>query len=74
MRTPIRVDRSTTGVVITCSRCGHWAAFRFAIEEAWTCAEDHEARVHPDLHHHRDARLSRAAKAAKRLEKARHAV
>ena len=67
MASPIRIDSSSSGVVIHCRACEHWSAFRFSIADARTCAEAHEALVHPELHHHRDARI-------KRDERARHAV
>lgn len=64
---PIRLDVSSTGVVIHCRECLHWAAFRFTKKDAWEVACAHEERVHPTLRHQRAARDTRAYKA-------RHAV
>lgn len=69
---PIHLDCSTaTGIVISCSLCGHWSAFRFTKSAAWDAACDHEERVHPGDRHQRDARDVRRAKAKR---KARHAA
>lgn len=70
MASPIRLDVSSTGVVIHCATCAHWAAFRFAKSDAWDVAIAHEERVHPEQRWQRDARDTRLAKARK---KARHA-
>lgn len=41
------LDKSEhTGIVITCTECVHWFAFRFDILEAYSSAEDHDIRVH----------------------------
>ena len=63
----IRLDVSSTGVVIYCAICAHWAAFRFTKTAAWDAACAHEELVHPDRREQRDARDQRAYEA-------RHAV
>lgn len=63
MASPIRIDNSVSGIVIHCALCGHWAAFKFNLDEAWECAESHEQRVHPQLHDHRRARNKRESRA-----------
>lgn len=67
MASPIRLDVSTTGVVVYCAECGHWAAFRFTKIEAWDVACAHEERVHPD-------RREQRAAADQRAYEARHSV
>lgn len=66
-RSLIRLDVSAAGVVVYCSACGHWAAFRFTKVAAWDAACAHEELVHPDRREQRDARDQRA-------HRARHAV
>ena len=63
----VKLDRSSTGIVIYCTECTWWSAFRFHKDDAWDAACAHEERVHPDDRHQRDARdvrLSRARHAA----------
>lgn len=67
MASPIRLDASRVGVVIYCSECGHWSAFRFTKLDAWAAAIAHEERVHPERREQRDA-------ADQRAHQARHAV
>lgn len=44
----IHLDRSPSKtVVITCDECAFWSAIRFGLEEAYECAEQHEALMHP---------------------------
>lgn len=63
---PIRLDASSTGVVIVCALCPWWAAFRFTKTTAWECACDHEARVHPGEYHQRKAAHDRERQATRR--------
>lgn len=42
----IRLDRSTTSIVVTCTLCAHWSAFSFTEVQAYAAAADHEARCH----------------------------
>lgn len=66
MASSIRLDCSTSGVVIYCAKCVHWAAFRFTKPDAWIVAVRHETDVHPEETQQRDA-------ARKRDERSRHA-
>ena len=67
MASPIRLDCSAHGIVVYCSECGHWSAFRFSKSEAWAAAIGHEALVHPERREQRDA-------ADVRNSRERHAV
>lgn len=62
---PIRLDRSSSGVVIVCDLCPWWSAFRFTVSGADDCSCNHEESSHPELRHRRDARDQRASKARK---------
>lgn len=55
----IKLDRSSTGIVIVCTECPWWAAFRFFKADAYEAACRHEERVHPDDRRQRDARDQR---------------
>ncbi|HWL59297.1 MAG TPA: hypothetical protein VNQ48_00230 [Microbacteriaceae bacterium] len=50
MRKPglIRLDRSSTGIVVVCADCPHWSAFQFEQLAAWRSGAAHEERCHPD--------------------------
>jgi len=63
MASPIQLDRSPSGIVIHCTLCPWWSAFRFTQGGAEDCACEHEERSHPDLRHRRVAREVRASKA-----------
>ncbi len=52
----IKLDYSSTGIVIVCTDCEYWSAFRFFKDDAWDAACAHEERVHPEDRHQRDAR------------------
>lgn len=58
----IRLDYSSTGIVIVCAECPWWSAFRFHKDDAWDAACAHEERVHPENNHQRDARHQRHAR------------
>ena len=43
----IRFDRSdSSGILILCSECTYWHAFRFGQYEAYLAAEGHDVLVH----------------------------
>lgn len=63
MASPIQLDRSPSGIVIHCTLCPWWSAFRFTQGGAEDSACDHEERHHPELRHRRIAREVRASKA-----------
>lgn len=43
----IKLDCSAaSGILITCTECGYWFAFRFDRIEAYKAGEDHAQRVH----------------------------
>lgn len=43
----IKLDVSqVSGILITCTECGYWFAFRFDRIEAYKAGEDHAQRVH----------------------------
>lgn len=64
----IKLDESTTSVVVYCTECGHWRAFAWTMGEAHQAAVRHEQLVHPDA--------QQAAKAADkwRSRNVRHAA
>lgn len=43
----IKLDISTTSVVVFCTDCGHWRAFTWTMPEAHNAAVRHEQLVHP---------------------------
>lgn len=45
--TMIRLDVSSTSVVVTCASCATWYGFAFTRLEALRAAARHEERVHP---------------------------
>lgn len=55
----IKLDRSTTGIVIACDQCPWWSAFRFFDTDAWDVACRHEEYQHPEDTHQRTARRVR---------------
>lgn len=61
----IRLEKSPTGVHLTCTSCPHWHSFRSTMPEAHVSAGEHEKLVHPG-----DYRARNAAK----MYAARHAV
>lgn len=66
MASPIHLDTSSTGIVVYCTECPYWRAFRFHKDEAWAAAVAHEERTHPERTEQRNA-------AVKRRVRARHA-
>lgn len=66
MASPIHLDTSSTGIVVHCTECPYWRAFRFHKIDAWAAAVAHEELVHPERREQRNA-------ADKRRERARHA-
>lgn len=63
MASPIRLDRSTTGIVIHCKEHPWWWSFRFHQEDAWDSACAHEKRDHPGDRSQRKAREKRRERA-----------
>ena len=61
---PIKLDESTTSVVVYCTDCGHWRAFAWTMAEGHNAAVRHEQLVHP--------MVEQAAKAREKY-RARHA-
>lgn len=59
MQSPIKLDRSSTGVVIVCAECPWWSAFRFTQEDAWAVAIRHEEDHHPERFEQRNAARQR---------------
>ncbi|MFJ3392028.1 hypothetical protein [Leifsonia aquatica] len=45
----IKLDESSTSVVVYCTDCGHWRAFAWTLSEGHDAAVRHEQLVHPDL-------------------------
>lgn len=64
----IKYDVSTTSVVVACSDCGHWRAFAFTREEAFSAGERHLVNVHD----HEQNRAEEARRSYNRRR--RHAV
>lgn len=64
---PIRLDCSSTGIVVWCAEHPYWRAFRFLKADAWDAACGHEELCHDADYHQRNAR-------SKRAERARHTV
>lgn len=63
----IKLDESRTGIVIYCTDCDYWSAFRFHRVDAWEVACRHEEQVHPEdtrQRHARDERNSAARRVA----------
>jgi hypothetical protein len=71
-KSPIKLDISTTGIVIWCQECDHWRAFRFLKEDAWDAACLHEELVHDEQRYQRDARDVRRHRARQTVERARN--
>jgi len=42
----IRLDVSTTSIVVKCSECPHWYAFAWTREAGYTSSEQHLVDVH----------------------------
>lgn len=64
---PIKLDCSSTLIVVHCTEHPWWRAGRFHKDEAWDAACAHEEREHEGDYHQRDAR-------SERQRTARHAV
>ena len=63
----IKLDPSTSGIVVTCSDCPNiWFAFQFTREKAEESAIDHEERVHPESRAVRKRASNRESIATKR--------
>lgn len=58
---PIRLDRASRSVVITCDECPHWSALRIGDDAARECAANHERDYHPERDQHQAARRQRRA-------------
>lgn len=67
----IKLDTSSTGIVIACEECTWWSAFRFFKEDAWDVACRHEEDSHPADRHQRNAREQRRYAAKRAAAKAR---
>lgn len=61
----IKLDKSSTSVVVYCTKCGHWRAFCWTVLEGHEAAVRHEQLVHPEA--------GQARKAAE-MYQARHAA
>lgn len=47
MTTTIKLDKSeATGILVTCTKCAYWFAFRFDQIEAYQAGERHAQLVH----------------------------
>jgi len=68
MKLPTAFDRSAGGILVTCTECPHWFAFRLADDQrgAYLASEGHLQRVH-DVDPH-------DAAAPRRLWEKRHAA
>ncbi len=44
----MKLDVSTTSVVVTCTDCEHWYGFAFSRHEALMTGARHEERVHQE--------------------------
>jgi len=42
----IKFDRSSSGILIVCTDCPYWYAYRFEQREAYLSGEGHLTRVH----------------------------
>lgn len=60
----VKLDRSTSGIVIYCDEHPWWRAFRFLQDDAWEVACRHEEAEHPDDERQRTARRVRQHRAA----------
>lgn len=60
---PIKLDCSSTLIVVMCQEHPWWRAARFHKDEAWDAACSHEEREHEDDYHQRDARSERKRQA-----------
>lgn len=56
----IKLDISTTSVVVFCTDCGHWRAFAWTKTEGEAAAIRHEELVHPDSFAARNRAATRA--------------
>ncbi|KAA9105012.1 hypothetical protein [Microbacterium rhizomatis] len=64
----IKLDSSSTGIVVYCTECEYWRAFRFHKDDAWDAACLHEERVHPEDEHQRHARDERNSLARRKSD------
>jgi hypothetical protein len=70
----VKLDESpASGILITCSECPYWYAFRFDKLEAYTASEGHQVNVHDmpakpagEARRKYLKRIARAAKAKQR--------
>lgn len=56
---PIKLDCSSSLIVVYCTEHPWWRAGRFHKDEAWDAACGHEEREHEGDYHQRDARSER---------------
>ena len=50
MHATIRLDVSTTSVVVTCTACPWWSAFAWTREEGWAAGARHQTAAHATPH------------------------
>jgi hypothetical protein len=43
----IKLDKSTSSVVVKCTDCPYWYGFGFDIEHGWRVGAAHEKSIHP---------------------------
>lgn len=60
----IRLEKSATGVTVSCADCPEWQSFRFDMAEAHASASAHEQRTHPGDYRARNAAKMYAARHA----------
>lgn len=60
----IRIEKSPTGIRVTCVACPHWNSFRFTMPEAHESAGSHERSCHPGDYRARNAAKMYAARHA----------
>ncbi len=64
----LKLDRSCSGIVVTCDQCDYWSAFQFEEERAWASAVDHAERVHPgDFQAHKAAHIAATRRAVRQV-------
>lgn len=44
----LKLDASTTSVVVTCTACPHWSEMHWTREQALAAAADHARRCHDE--------------------------
>lgn len=56
----IKLDKSSTSVVVLCTECPYWRGFGFDREHGWRVGAAHEKALHPEAKQQAQKALSHA--------------